>query len=257
MAISVRQRRPDGTTAGVVEGALSLTGLTAPAPRLSRDGTRFPAVTDHEERVIYASDPDGPKPLANAAGARAVAANSAFGGTRTYRFADGTNHTAIPMLAAHTRTVLPDIERGWHIYVWEPMAVVQRDAQAYVVCSLAMTLVIAALCILHFARHRRPAHRAAGSWCARVRALDLDLPHADSGPRAAGVPAEVAELQESFSASPAERVRKSYTDVKTALTERKRANAELQDLVKTMDERSPPHRELAEASARRGLHSNT
>ncbi len=250
MSISVRQRRADGSAAGVIEGTLSLTGLTALRRAFQGMENVSLLVTDPEQRVIYASDPDGPKPLMNAASLRPVAAAAALSGTRTYKFPAEQDHTSTPMLAVHTRTVLPDIEHGWHIYLWEPMAVVQRDAQAYVVCSLAMTLVIAALCILI---SRATAGQLTGpleELVREVRALDLDLPHAEAGQRAAGVPAEVAELQESFSAM-AERIRKSYTDVKTALTERKRANAELQELVKTMDEKVAARtRQLAEASQR-------
>jgi signal transduction histidine kinase/ActR/RegA family two-component response regulator len=250
MAISVRQRRPDGSAAGVVEGTLSLSGLTALRRAYQGMENVSLLVTDPEQRVIYASDPGGPRPLTSATSAGPVAAATALSGTRTYGFPEGRGHGAIPMLAAHTRTVLPDLEHGWHIYLWQPMAVVQRDAQAYVVCSLAMTLVIAALCILI---SRATAGQLTGpleELVREVRALDLDLPPAESGPRTAGVPAEVAELQESFSAM-AERIRKSYTEVKTALAERRRANAELQELVRTMDEKVAARtRELAEASRR-------
>ena len=252
VAISVRHRRIDGSAAGVIEGTLNLGGLAALQRAYQGMENVSLLVTDHEQRVIYASEAGTTKPLMNAAASRPVAATATLSGTRTYTFQDGngTRQTATPMLAAHTRTILPDSERGWNIYLWQPMAVVQRDAQAYVVCSLAMTLVIVALCVLISRATAGQLTRPLEDLVAEVRALDLDLPHAHSGPRIAGAPAEVAELQESITAM-AERVRKSYGDVKEALAERKRANAELQELMRTLDQKVELRtQELAEASGR-------
>ncbi|HTH49184.1 MAG TPA: ATP-binding protein, partial [Candidatus Limnocylindria bacterium] len=252
VAISVRHKHGDGSAAGVVEGTLNLSGLAALRRAYQGMDNVSLLVTDHEQRVIYASDLGAPKPLANAAASRPVAATADLTGTRTYQFQEGPGdrHTTIPMLAAHTRTILPDSERGWNIYLWQPMAVVQRDAQAYVVCSLAMTLVIVALCVLISRATASQLTRPLEDLVAEVRALDLDLPHTTGGPRRSGSPAEVAELQESIAAM-AERVRRSYREVKEALTERKQANAELQDLLRTLDEKVALRtRELAEASER-------
>ncbi len=252
VTISVRIRRTGGGVGGVVTGTLTLEGLTA----LQKTYEGIPGVsllvTDHSNRLIYSTDSRMPPVLSDVSTVPAVRMADGAGRAGIYQFAAGNDSQSRsdPLLAAHTETLLPGGGRGWHLYVWQPVTLVQHNAQTYVVCSLAMSLVIIALCVLISRTTAARLTRPLEALVEEVRALNPDLIPKSGFRPMPGVPEEIAELQASFEAM-AGRIHDSYQGMKSALEERNAANGELQRMVRTLDETVELRtRELAEARKR-------
>ena len=252
ISIHVRIRRAGGSAPGVVSGVLTLEGLSA--LQKTFDGLQRVSllVTDHAGRIIFTSDPRLGSVLSEVTGLLPVRLAEGTGSNGTYQFHETTGTTASdgPCLAAHTETLLPGGGRGWNLYLWQPLTVVQHNAQTYVVCSLAMSLVIIELCVLISRATAARLTRPLEALVEEVRALNPDLiPKSNFRPMP-GVPEEVAELQASFEAM-ASRIHDSYLGMKSALQERNVANSELQNMVRTLDETVDQRtRELADARKR-------
>jgi signal transduction histidine kinase/CheY-like chemotaxis protein len=254
IGIHVRFRKPGGGIGGLVSGSLTLEGLSALKKTFEGLQGVTLLVTDHMGRLIYSTDPRMGGILSDASSALPVRTADRTGSNGTYQFQDtqrSESASAVgPYLAAHTETLLPGAGHGWHLYLWQPVTVVQHNAQTYVVCSLAMSLVIIALCVLISRSTAARLTRPLEALVEEVRALNPDLAPRMNLNSPHGTPEEVAELQASFEAMAA-RVHDSYQGMKSALAERNAANEELQNMVHTLDETVDQRtKELAEARKR-------
>lgn len=139
--------------------------------------------------------------------------------------------------------------QGWRVAVQYPLLNIRRNAQMYLVITLALMLLALAMAVA-FARLiteylSEPLERLVQ----RVRSISLDATAGPEGP-ILGAPAEVAQLVAGFD-DMAARLRESYRKLEDTLRERDHLNGLLHELLEDLDRKVRERTaELADAKVR-------
>ncbi len=225
IALSAPWKRPDGSTAGIIEGSLNLESFRrftelapgSPAPEL--------LIIDQKHRVIHASNPKLHPTLSILQDPALLAPDTLNAPWIERHIRLSTTNSAHASLVSGARTTLPALGPGWTILVLQDLAHARLGSRRFWE-ALGIGLLVAlaagsALAILLANRITDPIHRLT-RW---TRSLALQDPQAPTLPPPPAV-TEIAALQNDF-IEMATRLQAAYADLRQTLDDRENLHAKL------------------------------
>ena len=226
----------DRRESGAALAWLSLDGLGNLGERLKDWQELSWNLCDASFRQIASGDKSAP--LADASYSPMVGAAHEQSLNKTFRFLgkrDGERGPSRSFFGAQAGTLLPDGERSWRIVMAQPVSTAFAGLWDCVPGGFGIVIGSLLLCLALSRSMSAYLTEPLDVLMAKVAALNLDAVAVAKKHKACG-PQELADLDASFEVM-TERVQRSYTQVKSALGERERANVELTVALTSLDKK--------------------
>ena len=226
----------DRRESGAALAWLSLEGLGSLAEHLKGWPELSWNLCDASFRQIAAGDKSPPlsdasfSPMIGAAHEQSLNKNFRFSGKRENELGPPRSY-----FGAQAGTSLPDGERSWRIVMAQPVSTAFSGLWDCVPGGFGIVIGSLLLCLALSRSMAAYLTEPLDVLMAKVAALNLDAAAVAKKHKASG-PQELADLDASFEVM-SERVQRSYSQVKSALGERERANVELTVALTSLDKK--------------------
>ncbi|HME09605.1 MAG TPA: ATP-binding protein [Bryobacteraceae bacterium] len=225
VALTVPVAGPGGKTVGVLIGSLALGKLEElPKGYAALSGAAV-VITGERDEVIYSSSA-AYAPMQSLADIPFV--------REAHATRQGYLQTSQPWKDGNLVSFSVCGRASWTVIVVQPMAALRVQSDQYyrltLVCLL-MAIVVASLLVR---KASKSVTHPLEVLVERVRAFTVGRNDSFDASATAGAPAEIAQLMEDFSAM-SSRLNASYTELETALKDREALNAQLGEVLRSLD----------------------